>query len=113
MEGREMRFLACAELRLFAAQPATSSGDLHPLTGAHLDQVGFELGDHRQDVEQQPPDGVGRVVDGSAEVQLDLAGGQLIDNVSSVRQRPGEPIELRHHERAAPGLLSEVFGDRP
>src|SRR5450755_4965775 len=44
MEGREMRFLAYAELRLCAAQPATSSRDLHPLTGAHLDLSGGSYG---------------------------------------------------------------------
>ena len=39
-----MRLLAYAELRLCAAQPATSSRDLHPLTGAHLDLSGGSYG---------------------------------------------------------------------
>jgi hypothetical protein len=44
MESHEMRFPGCAELRLFAAQPATSSRDHHPLTGAHLDLSGVSIG---------------------------------------------------------------------
>src|SRR5664279_2835476 len=58
------------------------------------DEVCLELGDHGQHVEQQPADGVGWVVDRAAEVQLDLAGGQLVDDVAGVRQGPGEPIKF-------------------
>jgi hypothetical protein len=51
------------QLRLLAAQPAVGFGDLHPLSGPHPDQVGFELGDHGEHVEQQPAYRVGGVVD--------------------------------------------------
>jgi hypothetical protein len=55
---------------------------LHVLAGAHADQVGLELRDHRQRVEQQPPDGIGRIVHRPAEVQLDLAAGELVGDVA-------------------------------
>jgi hypothetical protein len=47
------------------------------------DQVGLELGDHREHVEQEPADWIGRVVDRPAEVELDLAARQLVSD------RPG------------------------
>jgi hypothetical protein len=62
-------------------------------------QVGLELGDHRQHVEQQPPDGVGRVVHGGAERELHLAGGELVDDRARVGERAREPVELGDHQR--------------
>jgi hypothetical protein len=61
-----------------------------PSRGAHPDEVGFELGDHGQDVEQQSPDRVGRVVHRASEVELDLALGELVGDRASVGQRPRE-----------------------
>jgi len=49
----------------------------------HADQVGLELGDHREHVEQEPADRIGRVVHRPAEVELDLAARQLVSD------RPG------------------------
>jgi hypothetical protein len=48
----EVGFLARAELGRLAAQPALGARDLHALPGAHPDEVGLELGDHGQGVEQ-------------------------------------------------------------
>jgi hypothetical protein len=45
------------ELRLLSAQPALGLGYFHSFSGAQSDQVGFELGHHRQHVEQQSSDG--------------------------------------------------------
>jgi len=50
-------------VRLLATKPTPLSRYLHSFTGAHADQVGFELRHHRERVEQQPSDGVGRIVD--------------------------------------------------
>jgi hypothetical protein len=69
-------FLARRELGLFAAEAALGLGDLM-LTRARVNQVSFELGDHRQDVEQQPPHRVGRIVHRAAEVELDLSTGEV------------------------------------
>ena len=49
----------------------------------------------------RPYDRVGRVVHGAAEVELDAALGEVIDNVPGVRQRSSEPVELRDNERVA------------
>jgi len=57
---------------------ARAGGDHQAFAGSHPDELGFEFRDHGQDVEQQPAHGVHRIVNGSAEVELDLAGGELI-----------------------------------
>ena len=86
MQRDEMRFLARVELGLLAAQTAFGLGDLHALAGAHPDQVGLELGDHRQHVEQQPADGVGRIVHRRADAELDLAAGEILEDLPRIRQ---------------------------
>jgi len=40
-------------------------------------------------------------VDRAAEVQLDLAGGQLVGYVTGARQRAGEAVELGDHGHVA------------
>jgi hypothetical protein len=63
--------------------------------------MSLELGHHGEHVEQQAPDRVGLVVHGAAEVELDLAAGEIVDDVARVGQRAGEPVELGHDERVA------------
>jgi hypothetical protein len=82
VELDEVGLLALRELGPAAAQLARRSGDGHPFSGAHADEVGLELGDHGQDVEQQSADRVGGVVDRAAEVERDLAGRQLVGDVA-------------------------------
>jgi len=88
VEAEEVGFLSGAELGLLPAEPTFGAGDLHPFAGAHAGEVGLELGHHGQHVEQEPADGVGGVVDGAAEVELDLASGELVgDGPASGRDR--------------------------
>jgi len=83
-QRHEQGFLLATELGLLAAEPSFGFGDGHPFTGTGPGEVGLELGDHGQDGEQQPADGVGGVVDRAAEVELDAAGGELVDDVAGV-----------------------------
>jgi hypothetical protein len=69
-------------------------------------EVGFELGDHGQDVEEQSPDGIGRVVDRPAEVEPDLAAGEVW-RCRGVGQRPREAVELGDHQRVAGAACRE------
>jgi hypothetical protein len=59
----QMLGLVRLQLRLLAAQPTVGFGNLHPLPGPHPDQVGFELGNHREHIEQRPAHRIGGVVD--------------------------------------------------
>jgi hypothetical protein len=80
----EVGFLARVELGLLAAQAALGLGDAHAFACSQSDEVGFELRDHGQDVEQQPPHGVGRVVDRAAEAELDVARGETLQDFARV-----------------------------
>lgn len=69
--------------------------DLDALAGASSDEVGLELGNHREDFEWQAADGVVGVVNGTADVELDVLGGELVDDVFRVSKASSEPVELR------------------
>src|SRR3954451_19207708 len=88
----QVRLLATVELGLFATQPTLGLGDLHALDRAKPDQVGLELSHHRQDVEQQPPDRVARVVDRAAEREADLPRGELVGDRPGIGQRPRQTV---------------------
>ena len=98
---QEVRLLARGELGLLATQAALGVGDSDAFTRACADQVGFELGDHGQHVEQQSPDRIGRAVHRAAEVEADVAAGEVVDDVARVGQRAREAVELGDHERVA------------
>lgn len=83
-----MCFLFLGELGLFPTQAALCLGNGHAFPGPCPDQVCFEFGDHGQDIEEEPADGIGGVVDGAAEAELDFAAGELIHYVLGVAQRP-------------------------
>ena len=89
---RKEGFLATVELRLLAAEAALRSCDPHALTGTEPDQIGLELRDHRQHVEQQPSHRVHWVVHRPTDAQADLPGGELVGDGSGVGQRPSAPV---------------------
>jgi hypothetical protein len=49
-EGHQMRFLPMVQLWLLATQTPFGLGNLHATLGAQPNQVGLELGDHREHV---------------------------------------------------------------
>ncbi len=83
-EVHEVGLLAGVELGLLAAQLALGLGHPHSFARTQPDQVGLELGDHRQHVEQQPADRIVRVVHRPAEVEADLPAGELLGDGAGV-----------------------------
>ncbi|MBP2266193.1 hypothetical protein J3A64_001657 [Pseudarthrobacter sp. PvP004] len=53
MKTYEVRLLGFGELWLFPAEPALGVRDGHSFPHSGTDEVGFELANHAQDVEQQ------------------------------------------------------------
>lgn len=104
-----MRFLGLGEFGLFAAEPAFGSSDLHAFTGSCADEVGFKFSDHGQDIEQEPTDGIGGVVDIPADAELDFPFGEVLDDVPRVRQGSGEPVELGDDESVPRPACSKGF----
>lgn len=86
MHGEEMFFLLLGELGLLSAQLSLGFGDSRPFTGSCPDQVCLELGNHGQDMEQEFPYGVGGVMDGAADAELDFATGEFINDVLCIAQ---------------------------
>jgi hypothetical protein len=38
-------------------------------------------------------------VNRAAETELDVSPRELVEDVTGIGQRPGEPVQLRHHQR--------------
>lgn len=107
VEAHEVAFLRFGELGLPTSKLAFGLRDRHAFAGPGSDEVGFELGDHAQDVEQQFAHRVVRIVDASAHIQTYSLAGELIGDVPRVRKRAGEAVELGHHERVAVAARSQ------
>jgi hypothetical protein len=58
------------------------------------DEVGLELGNHREHVEQQPAHRIGRVVHRPTEAEPDPSSREIVGDRPGVRQRPGQPVEF-------------------
>lgn len=82
-------------------EPSTRPRDRHTLACSHPDQIRLELSQHPENVEQEPPDRAGRVIDTPAEAQRDALGGELVGDVPGVGQWPGKPIELADDQRVS------------
>lgn len=105
----EVGFLLWFELGLFATKSTARLGEFHSLARTHTDEVGFKLGHHRQHVEEKPTDGVVGVVNGATQFELHPASRELVDDVSSVRQRTGESVKLGDDERVTFTTSRERF----
>ena len=75
--------LPVGELGLLSCELALGAGDGHALADAEPKQVDFEFGEGGQDVEEHLAPGVGGVVDGAAEGELDAAGDAGVTDVGS------------------------------
>ena len=104
-----MGLLSGIQFGLLAAQPAFGLGDLHALPGPEPDEVGLEFGDYGQHVEQQSSDGIGRVVDGTAEAEPDTPGGQFIGDRPGVGERAGESVEFGDDQGVAVAAGGQRF----
>ena len=107
----QVALLGHRQLRLFSAQAAFRFGYLHTLSSSGADGVGFELCHHREDVEQQTADRIGRIVDGSADAEFDALDGELVDGVFRISQGAGQPIEFGDHDGVAVPACSQGFSE--
>lgn len=83
---------------MLAPQLSFGPGNGHPLAGPMSDEVGFELGKGRENVEEELAHRVGGVVDGRPDLELDSPLGEVISDLSRVRNGPGQPIKLGNDE---------------
>lgn len=89
----QMTLLRGGQLGLLATQMTFGFGHLHPLARSSADEIGFELCHHRQNIEEKPPHWVGRVMDGSADAELDAFDGEFVHDVFRVPKRARQPVK--------------------
>ena len=63
MHAAELPLLSVGQFGLLAAQFPPGAGDGHALAGAHADEIGFELGEGGEDIEEQLSHRIARVVE--------------------------------------------------
>jgi len=93
--------LFVGQLGPLPAQFASGSGDRHALAGAQPDEIGFELGEGGEDVEEHLPHRIDRVVDTGTQRQPDAARDKSVGDKSRIRDRARQPVELGDDERVA------------
>ena len=69
MHAAEFPLLSVGQFGLLDAQFPPGADDGRALTGAHADEIGFELGEGGEDVEEQLSHGIARVVERPDEAQ--------------------------------------------
>jgi hypothetical protein len=103
-----VRFLDLRELWLFPSEPALGFCHCHSLPRPGADKICFELGNYAQDIEQQLPYWIVRVVDAAAKVERNPFVGELVRDIPGVGQRPSRAIKLGHYN----GVTVAAGGER-
>ena len=77
------------------------AGDAHALAGSHPDEIGFELGEGGEDIEEHLSHGIARVVERNSEGQFHASFPKPTGAGARIRDGPGQPVEFRHDQRVA------------
>ena len=97
----EFPLLTVGQFGLLAAQFPPGAGDGHALAGAHADEIGLELGEGGENIEEHLSHGIVRVVERRAEGQFHAAFLKLVGDGAGIRNGPGEAVEFRHDQGVA------------
>jgi hypothetical protein len=79
------------------------------LASSGTNQIGFELRDHGEHIEQETPDRIVRVVYGSSNAELHVLRGELVDDVFRVSEGTREPVKLGDNQCVAASACSKGF----
>ena len=101
MHAAEFPLLSVGQFGLLAAQFPPGAGDGHALAGAQADEIGFELGEGGEDIEEQLSHGIARVVERPAKGQFHASFLKPIGDGAGIRDGPGQPVEFGHDQRVA------------
>ena len=101
MHTAEFLLLSVGQFGLLAEQFPPGAGNGHALGGAHADEIGFELGEGGEDIEEQLSHGIDRVVEGPAEGQFHASFPKPIGDGAGIWDGPCQPVEFRHDQRVA------------
>ena len=101
VHAAEFPLLSVGQFGLLAAQFPLGAGDGHALAGAHADEIGFELGEGGEDIEEHLAHGIVRVVERPAEGQSHAAFPKLVGDGARIRDGPGQAVEFRNDQGVA------------
>ena len=101
MHAAEFPLLSVGQFGLLAAQFPLGAGDGHALAGTHADEIGFELSEGGEDIEEQLSHGIARVLEGSSEGQFHASFPKPIGDGAETWDGPYYPVEFRHDQRVA------------
>ena len=93
MHAAEFPLLSVGQFGLLAAQFPPGAGDGHALAGAHADEIGFELGEGGEDIEEHLSHGIARVVERPAEGQFHVSFPKPIGDGARIWDGPCQPVE--------------------
>ena len=101
MHAAEFPLLSVGQFGLLAAPLPPGAGNGHALAGAQADEIGFELGEGGEDIEEQLSHRIARVVERPAEGQFHAAFPKPVGDGARIRDGPCQPVEFRHDQRVA------------
>ena len=101
MHAAEFPLLSVGQFGLLAAQFPLGAGDSHAFAGAHADEIGFELGEGGEDIEEHLSHGIVRVVERPAEGQFHAAFPKQVGDGAGIRDGPVQPVAFRHDRRVS------------
>ena len=84
---------------MLSAQSPFGLGHLHALPGSGPNQIRLELGNHGQYVEKKSSDRVVRIMDGSADAEFHILGGEFVDDVFRISKGACQPVEFGDDQR--------------
>ena len=94
MHAAEFPLLSVGQFGLLATQFPLGEGDGHALAGAHADEVGFELSEGGEDIEEHLSHRIARVVERRAQGQFHSSFLKLVGDGARIRDGPGQAVEF-------------------
>ena len=107
MHAAEFPLLSVGQFGLLAAQFPSGAGDGHALAGTHSDEIGFELGEGGEDIEEHLSHLIALVVERPAEGQFHASSSKLVGDGARIRNLPSKRLhvlELRRVPKPLTGL---------
>jgi hypothetical protein len=72
-QSTNLSFLAMVEFGLLAPEVPLGFGDLDSFASPQPNEIRLEFGNHGQDVEEEPSDGIGGIEDGPTQIETHLS----------------------------------------
>ena len=113
MHAAEFPLLSVGQFGLLAAQFPSGAGDGHALAGTHSDEIGFELGEGGEDIEEHLSHLIALVVERPAEGQFHASSSKLVGDGARIRNLPSKRLhvlELRRVPKPLTGLTGNKIG---